>query len=250
MTKTWLITGGARGVGRELAKAALDSGDRVVACAYHPEQLQDLVAEYRDRVRAVALDVTNVDTVRAAVRTAVAEFGSLDVVVNIAGTAVPSLIEQTSAETFRAELETNLFGVVNVTKEALPILRRQGSGHIVQFSSIGGRVGGTPGMAAYETAKSAMEGFSEVLNNEVRPWGIKVIIIEPGVLHVGNEVGDEPADPVRAATIITNLMRLDDPPLRLLLGSEAVALADESSRARAAEAEKWAVVSRSADLFV
>jgi NAD(P)-dependent dehydrogenase (short-subunit alcohol dehydrogenase family) len=244
MTKTWLITGSARGVGRELAKAALDSGDQVVASARCSEPLVDLVAEYGDRVRVVDLDVTDVEAARAAVRTAVREFGSLDVVVNNAGSAVSSPIAETSQETFRAELETNLFGMVNVTKAALPVLHAQGSGCFVQFSSIGGRVGGTPGLGAYQTAKFAVEGFSEVLSNEVRPLGIKVIIVEPG----GVEAGYDSGDPVRAATIITNVLRLDDPPLRLLLGSDALALADESSRARAAEAKKWAVVSRSADL--
>jgi NAD(P)-dependent dehydrogenase (short-subunit alcohol dehydrogenase family) len=246
MTKTWLITGSAHGIGRELAKAALDSGDRVVATARRPERLKDLVFEYGDRIRAVGLDVTDPHQAQGAVRTAVQEFGSLDVVVNNAGYAVPSSIEEMSAEAFRAEIETNLFGVVNVTKAALPVLHQQRSGCFVQFSSIGGRVGGTPGLGGYQTAKFAVEGFSEVLSNEVRPLGIKVIIVEPG----GARIEDDPADPVRAATIITNVLRLDEPPLRLLLGADAVALADESSRTRAAEAEKWAVVSRSADLFV
>ena len=256
MTKTWLITASAHGIGRELAKAALDSGDRVVASARRPERLRDLVSEYGDQVRAVGLDVTDPEQARGAVRTAVQEFGSLDVVVTPpslrpgrdpqAGHAVSSLIEETSAEAFRAEIETNLFGVVNVTKAALPVLHGQGSGCFVQFSSIGGRVGGTPGLGAYQTAKFAVEGFSEVLSNEMRPLGIKVMIVEPG----GLRIEDDLADPVRAATIITNVLRLDEPPLRLLLGSDAVALADESSRTRAAEAEKWAVVSRSADLFV
>jgi NAD(P)-dependent dehydrogenase (short-subunit alcohol dehydrogenase family) len=256
MTKTWLITGSAHGIGRELAKAALDSGGRVVATARRPERLKDLVFEYGDRVRTVGLDVTDPGQAEGAVATAVREFGSLDVVVTPpdlrpgrdphAGYAVSSSIEETSAEAFRAEIETNLFGVVNVTKAALPVLHEQGSGCFVQFSSIGGRVGGTPGLGAYQTAKFAVEGFSEVLSNEMRPLGIKVMIVEPG----GARIEDDLADPVRAATIITNVLRLDEPPLRLLLGSDAVALADESSRTRAAEAEKWAVVSRSADLFV
>jgi NAD(P)-dependent dehydrogenase (short-subunit alcohol dehydrogenase family) len=252
MTKTWLITGSAHGIGRELAKAALDSGDRVVATARRPEQLKDLVAEYGDRVRAAGLDVTDPAAARRAVRTAVREFGSLDVVVTPPGLrprrcshAGSSPIEETSAEAFRAEIETNLFGVVNVTKAALPVLHEQGSGCFVQFSSIDGRVGGTPGLGAYQTAKFAVEGFSEVLSNEVRPLGIKVMIVEPG----GSRIDGDCADPVRVATIISNVLRLDEPPLRLLLGSDAVALAEESSRTRAAEAEKWAVVSCSADLF-
>jgi NAD(P)-dependent dehydrogenase (short-subunit alcohol dehydrogenase family) len=274
MAKTWLITGSSRGFGRELAKAVLDSGDRVIATARRPEQLDDLVREHGDRVRAVPLDVTDAAAARAAVQTAIDEFGALDVVVNNAGYANSSSIEETPDEDFRAQIETNLFGVVNVTKAALPVLRTQRSGHFIQFSSIGGRVGGTPGLGAYQTAKFAVEGFSEVLNNEVRPFGVKVTIIEPGgfrtdwagssmrIAPVSEEYeqtvgwmaryressdGKQPGDPARASKIIIDIVRLDDPPLRLLLGSDAVELAEQASRARAAEAEKWAEVSRSTD---
>jgi NAD(P)-dependent dehydrogenase (short-subunit alcohol dehydrogenase family) len=274
MAKTWLITGSSRGFGWELAKAALGRGDRVVATARRPEQLGDLVEQYGDRVRAVALDVTDAAAARAAVQVAVDEFGALDVVVNNAGYANSAPIEETPDDDFRAQIETNLFGVVNVTKAALPVLHQQGSGHFIQFSSIGGRVGGTPGMGAYQTAKFAVEGFSEVLSNEVKPLGIKVTIIEPGGFRtdwggssmrtppVGEDydqtvgamnryreatVSQWPGDPARAAKIITEIVRLDEPPLRLLLGAGAVELAEEASRARAAEAERWADVSRSAD---
>jgi NAD(P)-dependent dehydrogenase (short-subunit alcohol dehydrogenase family) len=274
MSKTWLITGSSRGFGRELAKAALESGDKVVATARRPEQLDDLVKEYGDAVRAVALDVTDVAAVRAAVQTAVDDFGTLDVVVNNAGYANSASIEDTPDDDFRAQIETNLFGVVNVTKAALPVLHRQRSGHFIQFSSIGGRVGGTPGMGAYQTAKWAVEGFSEVLSNEVKPFGVKVTIIEPGGFRTdwgGSSMRTPPVsedydetvgamnryrestvhrwagDPVRAARIITDIVRLDEPPLRLLLGAGAVQMAEKASRERAAEAEKWADVSRSAD---
>jgi NAD(P)-dependent dehydrogenase (short-subunit alcohol dehydrogenase family) len=274
MIKTWLITGSSRGFGRELAKAALNDGDRVVATARRPEQLNDLVLEYGDRVRAVALDVTDAAAARAAVETVIHEFGTLDVVVNNAGYANSSPIEETSDDDFRAQIETNLFGVVNVTKAALPVLHKQRSGHFIQFSSIGGRVGGTPGMGAYQTAKWAVEGFSEVLSNEVKPFGIKVTIIEPGAFRtdwggssmrrlpisedydqtVGamnryreSTVDNWPGDPARAARIITEIIRLDEPPLRLLLGGGAVESAEKASKVRAAEAEKWADVSRSAD---
>jgi NAD(P)-dependent dehydrogenase (short-subunit alcohol dehydrogenase family) len=274
MAKTWLITGSSRGFGWELTKAALDRGDRVVATARRPEQLDALVPKYGDRVRAVALDVTDAAAARAAVQVAVDEFGALDVVVNNAGYAISAPIEETPADDFRAQIETNLFGVVNVTKAALPVLHQQGSGHFIQFSSIGGRVGGTPGMGAYQTAKFAVEGFSEVLSTEVKPLGIRVTIIEPGGfrtdwggssmrtppvsedydLTVGAmnryraaTVSQWPGDPARAAKIITDIVRLDEPPLRLLLGAGAVELAEEASKARAAEAEKWADVSRSAD---
>ncbi|MDT5028745.1 MAG: hypothetical protein QOE61_5171, partial [Micromonosporaceae bacterium] len=274
MAKTWLITGSSRGFGRELVKAVLESGDTVVATARRPDQLDDLVRKYGNRIRAVELDVTDAAAARRAVRTAIDEFGALDVVVNNAGYANSSAIEETTDDDFRAQIETNLFGVVNVTKAALPALHKQRSGHFIQFSSIGGRVGGTPGMGAYQTAKFAVESFSEVLSNEVKPIGIKVTIIEPGGFRtdwggssmravavsedydqtVGamnryreSTVDQWPGDPARAARIITDIVRLDEPPLRLLLGSDAVRLAGEASKSRAAEAEKWADVSRSAD---
>jgi NAD(P)-dependent dehydrogenase (short-subunit alcohol dehydrogenase family) len=273
MAKTWLVTGSSRGFGAELAKAVLESGDTVVATA-RPEQLDDLVRKYGNRIRAVELDVTDAAAARRAVQTAIDEFGALDVVVNNAGYANSSAIEETTDDDFRAQIETNLFGVVNVTKAALPVLHKQRSGHFIQFSSIGGRVGGTPGMGAYQTAKFAVEGFSEVLSNEVKPFGIKVTIIEPGGFRtdwggssmravavsedydqtVGamnryreSTVDQWPGDPARAARIITDIVRLVEPPLRLLLGSDAVRLAEEASKSRAAEAEKWAHVSRSAD---
>ncbi len=274
MTRTWLVTGSSRGFGREVVKAALEGGDRVVATARRPEELDDLVQEYGDRVRAAALDVTDAAAARAVVQLALDEFGHLDVVVNNAGYANSSPIEETPDDDFRAQIETNLFGVVNVTKAALPVLRAQRSGHFIQFSSIGGRVGGTPGMGAYQTAKWAVEGFSEVLANEVKPLGIKVTIIEPGAFRtdwggssmeaaaVGEDydqtvgemnryraatVATWPGDPARAAKIITEIVGLDDPPRRLLLGAGAVASAQTAAEARAAEAEKWADLSRSAD---
>ena len=183
MAKTWLITGSSRGLGRELAQAVLDDGDHVAAAARRPGSLDDLVARYGGRIRPVALDVTDPVAAREAVQAAVTEFGSLDVVVNNAGYATSASIEDLPEEEFRAQLETNLFGVVNVTRAALPVLRAQRSGHIIQVSSIGGRVGGTPGMGGYQAAKYAVEGFSEVLANEVRPLGIKVTIVEPGAFR-------------------------------------------------------------------
>ncbi len=179
MKHNWLITGSSRGFGWELAKAALDRGDNVVATARRPEQLASLVKSYGESVRTVALDVTDTASARTAIQAAVDAFGSLDVVVNN-GYANSAPIEEMSDDDFRAQIETNLFGVFNVTKAALPVLHKQRSGHFVQFSSIGGRVGGSPGLGAYQTAKFGVEGFSEVLNAEVKPLGIKVTIIEPG----------------------------------------------------------------------
>jgi NAD(P)-dependent dehydrogenase (short-subunit alcohol dehydrogenase family) len=274
MTRTWLITGSSRGLGRALAEAALESGDRVVATARRPELLGDLVQKYGDRVRAAPLDVTDAAAARTAVQLAIDAFGGLDVVGNNAGQANSAPIEEMPEEDFRTQIETNLFGVINVTKAALPVLRKQRSGHFLQFSSIGGRVGGTPGMGAYQTAKWAVEGFSEVLSNEVKPFGVKVTIIEPAAFRtewqgssmsrppVGEDYeetvgamnryrdvadGTQPGDPARAAKIITDIVRLDDPPLRLMLGGSTVEAAEKASESRAREAREWADVSRAAD---
>jgi NAD(P)-dependent dehydrogenase (short-subunit alcohol dehydrogenase family) len=270
----WLITGSSRGFGREIAEAALKRGDRVVATARKPDQLDDLAKAYGEHVLTFALDVTDSAAAKNAVDAAINSFGSLDVVVNNAGYADSAPIEEMSEESFRNQIETNLFGVVNVTKAALPIFHQQRSGHFLQFSSIGGRVGGTPGMGAYQTAKFAVEGFSEVLNAEVKPLGIKVTIVEPGGFRTdwgGSSMGTSTVgadyedtvgamnrfrestvstwrgDPKRAADILLDLVGLDEPPLRLLLGDGAVKSAGKSARERAAEAERWTEVSRSAD---
>jgi NAD(P)-dependent dehydrogenase (short-subunit alcohol dehydrogenase family) len=274
MTKTWLITGSSRGFGRELAQAALEDSDRVVATARRPEHLRELVDKYGDHVRAIALDVTDAAAARAAVQAALDEFGGLDVVVNNAGYADSAPIEEMTEKDFRAQIETNLFGVVNVSRAALPVFRTQRAGHFLQFSSIGGRVGGTPGMGAYQTAKFGVEGFSEVLAAEVKPFGVKVTIVEPGAfrtdwggssmrrLQVGEDyeqtvgeihrfrestVESWPGDPVRAAQVLVEVAKTDEPPLRLLLGSDALARAEQGSRTRAEEAQRWAEVSRSTD---
>ncbi len=179
MSKVWFITGSSRGLGRSLAEAVLAHGDLLVATARNPEQLGDLVSTYGEQMRAVALDVTNPEQVRTAIATAINAFGRIDVVVNNAGYANVASIEDASAEDWRAQIETNLWGVINVTRAALPILRKQRSGHVVQVSSIGGRTG-SAGLGPYQTAKWAVEGFSEVLSREVAPLGIKVTLIEPG----------------------------------------------------------------------
>jgi NAD(P)-dependent dehydrogenase (short-subunit alcohol dehydrogenase family) len=178
-SQVWLITGSSRGLGRALADAVLGAGHKLVATARNPAQLSDLTQRYGDRVRAVALDVTDERAAERAVKAATNTFGRLDVLVNNAGYGDISSIEDTSLADFRAQIETNLFGVIIVTKAAIAIMRRQRMGHIIQFSSIDGRIG-PPGRAAYAAAKWGVEGFSEVLAKEAGPLGIKVTIIEPG----------------------------------------------------------------------
>ena len=179
MKQVWFVTGSSRGFGRALVRAALEAGDLVAATARQPGQLAGLSAEYGDSICPIALDVTDAAAARAAITKARERFGRLDVIVNNAGYANVSPIETTTDEDFRAQFETNFWGVYNVSKAAIPVLREQGGGIVMQFSSMGGRVGGSPGIASYQAAKFAIDGFSRVLQAETGPFGVKVIVVEP-----------------------------------------------------------------------
>lgn len=179
MLQRWLITGSSRGIGRALAEAVLDAGHRLIATARDPAQLADLAERHGDSVRIARLDVTRPAEAEAAVRLAVDRFGGLDVVVNNAGYGNVNSVEDTSLDDFRRQIETNLFGTIIVTKAAIPVMREQRSGHIIQFSSVGGRVG-APDRAPYSAAKWGIEGFSEALALEMALIGVNVTIIEPG----------------------------------------------------------------------
>jgi NAD(P)-dependent dehydrogenase (short-subunit alcohol dehydrogenase family) len=274
MQQAWLITGSSRGFGRALVQAVLDAGDLVVATARRPEQLAEFTRQYGDRVLPLALDVTGEAAVRDAVSAAVERFGRLDVVVNNAGYANVAPIETGGEEDFRTQFETNFWGVYNVSKAVIPQLRAQGGGTIVQFSSVGGRVGGSPGIASYQAAKFAVDGFSRVLAVETAPFGVRVMVVEPsgfatdwagssmtiheipadydptiGAMH--RRMRASPAgpagDPVRAAEIIVQAVKRGSPPSHLLLGVTAVEMALDYSRRQLAEATEWESVSRSAD---
>lgn len=271
--KIWFVTGSSRGLGRATVIAALEQGDRVAATARRPARLDDLAAAYPGRLLTLPLDVTDTGAVTAAVDAALREFGRLDVVVNNAGYADLVSVEDATPEGFRAQVETNLFGVVNVSKAVLPVLREQGGGHIITVSSVGGRVA-TPGLAAYQTAKWGVNGFTEVLATEVGPLGIKVTAIEPGGMQTEwagpsmtvptpsapykNTIGllaglfangsrDALGDPRKVAQIVTRLAGMDDPPVRLLLGSDALAGARAAAKALADRDAAWQQLSRSTD---
>lgn len=273
MANVWLITGCSRGLGRSLAEAVLAQGDQLVATARRPEQLADLTERYGSRIRAVKLDVTDPAQAESAISEAVSAFGRIDVLVNNAGYGNISSIEETSLEDFHAQIDTNLWGVIHVTKATLPVMRKMGFGHIVQVSSVGGRTS-TPGLSAYQSAKWAVEGFSEVLSKEVGPLGLKVTIVEPGGFRtdwagssmnhvepmeayretVGSKIaysrsnsGREKGDPAKAALAIIAAVNEEQPPLRLLLGSDAVTIAKTVDRAKLAETERWEQLSVSAD---
>ncbi|MGW0831422.1 SDR family NAD(P)-dependent oxidoreductase [Streptomyces prunicolor] len=273
MTQTWFITGSSRGFGRNLTVAALEAGDRVVATARKPEQLDDLVEKYGDDVLPVALDVTDRAAATTALQAGVDRFGTIDVVVNNAGYANLSPVETTPEDDFRRQFDTNFWGVYNVSTAALPFLKAQGAGTVVQFSSIGGRVGGNPGLGSYQAAKFAVDGFTRVLAAETAPFGIRYLVVEPGgfatdwagssmqIPEVAPEydetVGamirlfDGPVvaagDPKRAGEILVRLVKQPNLPSHLLLGAGAVELAQNYSRDQLAQAATWESVSRSAD---
>jgi NAD(P)-dependent dehydrogenase (short-subunit alcohol dehydrogenase family) len=269
----WFITGSSRGFGRALASAALEAGDSVAATARRPEQLTPLVEQYGRRVLPMALDVTNGAAAQAAIAATVNRFGRIDVLVNNAGYANIAPVETAPEEDFRRQFETNFWGVYNVSKAALPVLRRQGSGTIVQFSSIGGRVGGTAGLGSYQAAKFAVDGLTRVLAAETAPFGIRYLTVEPGGFATdwagaSMEIQGIPAqydgtvgavarllktdvtkagDPKRAGEILVRVVKRQRLPTHLLLGVGAVHLAQDHSRRQVAEDEAWREVSSSAD---
>jgi NAD(P)-dependent dehydrogenase (short-subunit alcohol dehydrogenase family) len=273
MSKAWLITGSSRGLGRAFTVAALEAGHRVLAGARKPEQLADLENRFGKNIRIISLDVTNEEQAKRAVEMALETFGALDVLVNNAGYGNVSPVEDTSVEEFRKQIETNLFGVIIMTKAVLPYFREQRRGHIVQVSSVGGRIGPI-GRAPYAAAKFGVEGFSESLSKEVGPLGIKVTILEPGGFRtdfagsstelregrpeyestVGatarfqqNYNGRQPGDPAKAAAVLLHVVSLPEPPLRLLLGSDSYAAAEKSAREKLASDQQWKPLSESTD---
>jgi NAD(P)-dependent dehydrogenase (short-subunit alcohol dehydrogenase family) len=244
-----------------------------VAAARNSEHLVDFIGKFGKCVRAVSLDVTNEAQAKYAVDAAIETFGGLDVLVNNAGYGNVCPVEDTSLADFRAQIETNLFGVIIMTKAVLPYFRERASGHIIQVSSIGGRVG-PAGRAAYAAAKFGVEGFSESLSKEVGPLGIKVTIVEPGGfrtdfagsstelregrpeydLTVGATVrfqrnydGKQPGDPAKAAAALIHIASLSEPPLRLLLGSDAYNAAEKHALQILASDREWKDLSISTD---
>ncbi|QIZ97482.1 SDR family NAD(P)-dependent oxidoreductase [Leifsonia sp. PS1209] len=274
MTQTWFITGSSRGFGRALTVAALEAGDSVAATARRPEQLDDLVASYGDRILPLQLDVTDPAQAGDALGAARDRFGSVDVIVNNAGYANVSPIESTDDDDFRTQFETNFWGVYNVSKAAIPLLRAQGGGLVIQFSSVGGRVGGSPGIASYQAAKFAIDGFSRVLRVETAPFGVKVLVVEPSGFATdwagsSMEVRDVPeqyeqtvgamnrrmrqntdgpaGDPARAAGILVAVAKRSSIPEHLPLGVNATEMSVAQDRRLLADDLAWAPVSRSAD---
>jgi NAD(P)-dependent dehydrogenase (short-subunit alcohol dehydrogenase family) len=266
MAKVWLITGSGNGLGRDIAEAALAAGDSVVAGARRTEELAPLVAQYGERVKSVGLEVRDEAAAKAAVQLAVDSFGRLDVLVNNAGYGQIAPFEQMSGEDFQAVVDTCFYGVVYTTRAAVPVMRKQKSGHIFQVSSVGGRLA-VPGNTPYHAAKWAVGGFSDSLALEVAPFGIKVCTLEPGGIRTNwarragqnspqllpeyeNSVGTNlrvlrglegrsEGDPRKIAGVILKLANSDEVPVRLILGIDAEQRLQQAEAARASEAEKF-----------
>jgi NAD(P)-dependent dehydrogenase (short-subunit alcohol dehydrogenase family) len=266
MSKVWLITGSGNGLGRDIAEAALAAGDSVVAGARRTEELAPLVAQYGERVKPVTLEVRDEAAAKAAVQLAVDTFGRLDVLVNNAGYGQFAPFEQMSAEDFQAVVDTCFYGVVYTTRAAIPVMRKQKSGHIFQVSSVGGRMG-IAGNTPYHAAKWAVGGFSDSLAMEVAPFGVKVCTLEPGGIRtnwarravqnapdllqeyeasVGSMLkilrsleGRAEGDPRKIADVILQLANSDEVPVRLILGVDAEQRVQQAEAARASEAQQW-----------
>ncbi|MBZ5738677.1 SDR family oxidoreductase [Nocardioides mangrovi] len=263
-TKTWFITGASRGFGREWTIAALERGDRVAATARDTSTLDDLVQKYGDALLPIRLDVTDRDADFAAVRQAHEHFGRLDVVVNNAGYGHFGFVEELTEQEFRDQMETNVFGAMWVTQAALPFLREQGSGHILQVSSIGG-ISAFPLVGAYHASKWALEGFSQALSQEVADFGIHVTLIEPGgfatdwggssskrsaelpayaelhekTVEARKKRVGTPGDPTASAAAVLAIVDAEEPPLRAFLGSAPLGIAKADYASRIASWEQW-----------
>ncbi|UWU84094.1 SDR family NAD(P)-dependent oxidoreductase [Bradyrhizobium yuanmingense] len=271
--KTWFISGSSRGLGRAITEAALAAGDQVVATARTLQPLEPLRERFAERLCLATLDVTDEAAAPAAIALAAETFGGLDVVVNNAGYGDLGSVEDTGLDSFRRQIEANLIGTIIVTKAAIPVLRRQRRGHIVQVSSVGGRIG-APARAAYSAAKWGIEGFSESLAREMALIGVNVTIVEPGGFRTGfaraahgtgegrpeydalvgaavrmqrDYDGRRPGDPAKAAAVVLKLADMERPPLRIALGSDAVDAIAAIDKLRLEELERWRALSVSTD---
>jgi len=272
MKRVWFITGSSRGLGRSLTEAVLAKGDNVAATARNTNALKDLVSKYKEQILPISLDVTDFDQVHLAVETAVEHFGKIDVLVNNAGFGIVGATEAFSDEQVRSQLETNLYAPIEITRAVLPYMRKQKSGRILQISSIGGRVGNA-GVSIYQAAKFGLSGFSEGLAKEVASFGIFVTSVEPGGFRTdwagysmtyapkieGYDLVDKRSDlfqsknfiptgdPEKAAKVMLDLVENPQPPIHLVLGSEAIGMLKHADATRTEEMEKWMKVSLSTD---
>jgi NAD(P)-dependent dehydrogenase (short-subunit alcohol dehydrogenase family) len=262
--RVWFITGASSGFGRALADAALERGDSVAAAARRTDSLA--YADEHERGHAIALDVTNAAQREAAIADALERFGRIDVLVNNAGRTQVGAIEETTDEELRSLFDLHFFAPAALTRAVLPHMRRQGGGAIVQMSSVGGQVT-APGFGAYCATKFALEGFTETLRDEVAAFGIHTMIVEPGAFRTGlfrsdaayesaempeyaesvgptrdyvrTNHGAQPGDPMKAAEAIMSALDTDEPPLRLVLGADAIGNIEQHLTAVGDELDSW-----------
>ncbi|WP_020103467.1 SDR family oxidoreductase [Mycobacterium sp. 360MFTsu5.1] len=273
-SQTWLITGASKGLGRALAEAVLAAGDQVVAAVRNPDSVADLSTAYGDRFTTVAFDARDASAAARPIEAAVDRYGRLDVLVNNAGRAIVGAAEEVTDAQLRDLMDLHLFGPAALVRAALPVMRAQGSGTIVQMSSQGGRMS-FPGVSTYSASKFALEGWSEALAGEVAPFGIRVMLVEPSRFRTAFNAaevldftdssstyrdvlaavradmagadGKQEGDPVAAAQIIVSLVRSEEVPLRLPLGAEAVERLTTTYQRGLDDVARWTELARSAD---
>lgn len=273
--KIWLVTGSGNGLGRNIVEAALNAGHKVVATARNPTQLADLVYQYNEQIFTAALDVRDEAQAKAVVQSAIQRFGRIDVLVNNAGYGDKRPFEQTPADAFRELVETCFFGVVTLSREVLPYMRKQRSGHIINISSVGGMFA-TPGNSAYHASKWAVGGFTEGLASETAPFNVKVTALEPGGMKTSwgkrafhgdpiellpeyensvgaflkasiGFVGNENGDPEKVARVVLKVAEAEHLPQHILLGGDVYAFAKKILDERMNEAHQWKKISEYID---
>ena len=273
--KTWFVTGAARGLGAGIARAALDAGDRVVVAGRNRDALIKALGPDSDTVLSVAMDVTDVAAIAAAVEAAMARFGRIDVLVNNAGYGHLGIFEEMTAQDARTQFDTNVFGLFDMTRAVLPVMRAQRAGHVFNISSVGGMVGGASG-SIYCASKFAVEGFSESIAQEVSPFGVHVTIVEPGffrtdfldatsVVYAANPIPDyaeasaalrefyearshnQAGDPAKLGQALVTLANAENPPVRWAAGTDAVGMIEGKIAGLTMELEAWRDLSQSTD---
>lgn len=272
--KTWLITGCSSGLGRSLAKAVLEKGDNAVVTARNIDKVKDIIEQYPQTSLAVSLDVTDNKSIENAVKEAIERFDSIDVLVNNAGYGYRAAVEEGNREDISVLFETNVWGPVTLIKEVLPYMRKQHNGAIINISSIAA-LRTSPGSGYYAASKCALEALSDGLKKEVEPLGIKVMVVEPGAFRtdfagrsltqshividdyektagqrrIGKDKthGTQPGDPDKTAALMIKAIESSETPFRLLLGKDAVKVADEVIKDRQREYESWRLLSQKTD---
>jgi NAD(P)-dependent dehydrogenase (short-subunit alcohol dehydrogenase family) len=272
--KVWFITGASKGLGLSLAKQLLALGQRVAATSRSIDELKHVLGDRNDDLLPLEVNISNEDSVGAAIEKVITHFGRLDVIVNNAGYGLAGAVEELTDAESRANFDINVFGSLNVIRKAMPYLRKQGSGHLINIASIGGFTGAFAGFGIYCATKFAVHGFSESLREEVKRFGVKVTVVSPGYFRTNflsttslnvpanqmaayeevravqdaheHEInGNQPNDPEKGAAAMISLVNLENPPVHLFLGADAYALAEAKIAAVQQDLEQWAAIGKS-----